>query len=197
MTETTEHKKFLVILSCFIALVCIFIGSLPKFYSDIQWVESISCSGSIASLGGIIIVILQTLNMKKATEAVKDAVIENKRAITKLITVNDVAKHLQMLREIEAYIRNSRWDVAHLRLGELLLILETISSNREKYKIERTKMSDCLANVKEDLRNLNKAIHNKEKIDILIIANHIDAIGPILNQVRTFLTSPDYDNAKV
>lgn len=151
----------------------------------------------MASIIGIVTIIIQTYGVSRATDAINKAVEENNKTIKKLLTIDDISKHLQMLREIDAYVNQNRWDVAHLRLNEMHLILVDISSNINIYSIEKSDMDSCLSDIRDDLRNLNRAIHNNESIDGAIIANHIDAIGPILYKVRTYITALSNDFNKI
>ena len=194
MSETVSNRHTLFIVTIFTIILCLGILFMPLYWWDVKWENSISYAGSLASFGAIVIVIIQTFGLAAATESIEHAVRSNKRLISRILSLEEIVRHLQMVPEINSYIEGEQWRLAKLRLYDMKLLLTNLNVQPKKYNLDGNQVSACLSDISEDLRSLNTAIHTKTEIDSLIIANHVEAIGPLLNTVCNHLKNVNYES---
>lgn len=183
MSESLANKRILKSWA-FVGLgIAICILCSPLKFESIKWAESASYSGSFASVWGIVLVFIQMLGVIKSNLAIEKEVTNTKEQISKMMNISDISRHAQMISELHSYIANEKWELAHLRLLEINVILTTICENKDKYNISYSKLSASTTHVKEDLKALNNAIHNNIRINRSELANHLDELSPILSEI--------------
>ncbi|MDE5928953.1 MAG: hypothetical protein K2H03_00585 [Muribaculaceae bacterium] len=185
--ESAVNKKSLITSALVILLVATAIALLPLMTGGVEWKDSISYAGSVASIGAIVVTLAQIAGLKQSAEAIKTAIADNNRKINMILTVAEVSRHIQMVHEVRSYVKQQNWEAVHIRLSDIRLLVDKVTNGYQKYNISYSKASACLREISEDLRNLNGAIHGQGEIDGAKMANHLDGILPVLSSVNTQL----------
>lgn len=188
-----EGKKSIIYTLIISVITIIVILSTPFWIEGMDWGLSISIAGTIISASALIIAVIQINGLKKTNIAIQEAVEENSTAIQRITNVYDIARHAQMINEIHGMVNSKKWEIAHLRLLELFSLLGSIKNNVEKYGIEILEITKHINNVSDDLKALNKAIHNNAEIQPVTILNHLDDILPLLTLICTRLKTNNND----
>ena len=126
--------------------------------------------------------------------AINEAVAENAKAIDRISHVYDISRHTQMISELHSYLTSGKWELAHLRLVEINLIVSDIKDNYEQFNIDIKDINRLLSWIAEDLRSLNDAIHKSGVVEALTIVNHLEELSPFLNKICNKIKKQNYDN---
>lgn len=185
--EALSNKRTLCIILGLIICVGVAIALLPLYRTGVRWENSISYAGSFASLATIIVTLTQVYGLSKATDSIREAVDNNNKVISQLLNVEEITRHLEMTKEIRAYLKDSKWEIVHIRMIELVMLANKLANAPDKFQLDAENIRECLKDFKDDLRNLNMTIQNNSGIDGAIIADHLDNYCPILNTVQTNL----------
>ncbi len=183
MSEAYSNKKPQIWTGVFGCLASACVLGLPIWVYEFQWDSAVTIAGSILSLTGIVVALMQIRGVKQSTDAINDAVAQNTLAISRIARVYDISRHTQMILEIHSYLKSGKWEMAHLRMVEINMIMTDISENRDLFKIEPKEINRLLSNIAEDLRSLNDAIHRSMEIEAVTIVNHLEEVSPFLNKV--------------
>lgn len=140
-------------------VLCTIIVWLSIGFGLMQLDSAITLVGSLLSLTGIVVTLMQVYGVRKSTEAINDAVTENSRAIERIAHIYDISRHAQMIAELHSYLTSKKWELAHLRLVEINIIMSGIKENYRQFNIELNEINPLLSCIAEDLRSLNDAIH--------------------------------------
>lgn len=189
--EDKNSIKYTIIIGI---LIILFELSGPLWISNFEWDLCVSIAGTLVSVTALILAVIEINGVKKANVAIKDAVNVNSKAIHRIGNVYDIARHAQMIHEIQGFINAEKWEIAHLRLLELRAILENIKSNIAEYGVELRDIQSHISNVSEDLRSLNKTINKTAMMYPEGILDHLDAVSPFLTSICTNLRKNSNDN---
>lgn len=178
-------------------VLCAIIVWLSVGFGLIRLDSAITLVGSLLSFTGIILTLMQVYGVRKSTEAINDAVTENARAIERIAHIYDISRHAQMIAELHSYLTSKKWELAHLRLVEINIIMSGIKENYRQFNIELNEINPLLSCIAEDLRSLNDAIHKSGVVDPITIVNHLEELSPFLNKICNKIKKQDYDNRTI
>ena len=85
-----------------------------------ELVNWISIIGSFLSLTGVIIALVQISKTRRAAEAAKDASIETQKAISRNLLLSDVSNCVKHIEEIRLYMRGENYELAQVRVNEMI-----------------------------------------------------------------------------
>src|SRR6476469_7931405 len=95
-------------------LICTVLGVL--FYRRGRSLpEILAHVGSVASLFGLAIAIIQNLAVKQVADATHAAVDDTKARLVSRISLADVAKASRIVEQITTHLMNKKFELAHLR----------------------------------------------------------------------------------
>lgn len=178
-------------------LLCAIIIWLSIGFSLIRLDLAITLVGSLLSFTGIVLTLMQVYGVRKSTEAINEAVAENAKAIERIAHIYDISRHAQMIAELHSYLTSKKWELAHLRLVEINIIMSGIKENYRQFNIELNEINPLLSCIAEDLRSLNDAIHKSSVVDPITIVNHLEELSPFLNKICNKIKKQDYDNRTI
>ena len=167
-----------IIVLCITVLLCLGLF----IFTDLAWENIISLVGSTASVACIVLTLVEISSLRTVADATADAVKQNRYILDNLTNIHDISRHEQMICEAQSYIIAKKWELAHLRMREIHAMIKIIHTDPKIFGLERLEVTKSLTDISDDLRNLNKAITQKCQIEGHIIANHLDAIGPLFTQ---------------
>jgi DNA-binding protein len=97
--------------------------------------EIVSAVGSVASLFGLAIAIVQLSSLKEISQETKRAVQETQDKLVQNISIADVSKAIKMIEQIQMHVGLKRYESAHLRLQDLKSLLIQFKQNSQFSKI--------------------------------------------------------------
>ncbi|MGI4729788.1 MAG: hypothetical protein ACRYGB_14530 [Janthinobacterium lividum] len=170
----------------------IFYSLLPT--KDKTFINVLSIIGFLLSLLGIVIAYLQILSIKQIAVDTQNEIKENIRLSNNLFMLSDISRKVAMVNEIQGYfLRDENVELCILRMTDLKVILNSIK-NQEHYRTLITKRNflDIFQNFNLDLNNLNKHIINnpRNKIDKIVISEHLEEMSTLFLSVETKLKNP-------
>lgn len=164
----TDKKNLLWIFG----IVCIFFVGffvysffLPECYKWIR--ETISFLGGIASLAGILLALLQSINtirdvdkVRGIADAAKQASEDTQKAVRKTLSIVQVTKYCEQIKRIQEYLSN----------GDLKLTIHLIQE-----------IQDAIIELKNHITNLNLNISEET------VSCHIQKMGINISHIRKAL----------
>lgn len=162
-------------------LVCGAIG-VKLYYGGKGALDIFSAVGSVASLFGLAIAIIQIDSVKKTTEATKFAVEETRKQLLINISIADVARAIKLIEQIQVQIGGKKYELAHLRMQDLRAsLLQFRGHERFKESTVDADFNAILKNVSIHIINLFNAIYTKEKdINIAVINQTLEDTAKVL-----------------
>lgn len=160
--------------------------------------EIVSVVGSVASLFGLIIAILQISSLKKIAEETNRAVEETKAELIQSISISDVSKAIKLIEQIQMYAGNKKFEAAHLRLQDLRILLIQFKGNAQSVRLnDKGKYDDLLADLGIHISNLYNTIFMKEKsINIVVLNQTLEDVAAILASLENELKFSRGDNER-
>ena len=146
--------------------------------------------GSLASLIGFPIAIWQLLRIQKASRAAENASIDTKNFITDNLLVSDAANSLTYLNDAKHYVRNGDYELAHLRIDD---IISHIAQNQAIMQKLKETPKDVIFGLKTVRTTLEKKIKvDPDKIDDVKILLELSEISDELNKLigKTKIITP-------
>lgn len=158
---------------------------------DRNLVAGVSFWGSIASMIGILITIWQTIRIQSNTKATQKAIEETRKELNRTLTVYNVAKHNEMIKRIQDYLRETKPEIALYLLRDLRPALIEI---KEDPIFKNTRhlhsMASCIVTMGMDIGNIEKtdfASQSANALDINRIIINLDELSSILSEVEAKL----------
>lgn len=147
-------------------------------FFDTKIINFISISGTIASIFGLILVLIQTSHAIKLSEAIKESAEKSRTKILSLFNVIDLVKLQKTISEIQFYNRTRKFSLSMLRMQELREGLQNIRCNADYIVIiSEKKINSMISTVSIDISTLEKQLSSEDKIaDILKLNDNLDLI---------------------
>ncbi len=150
--------------------------------------EILAAVGSVASVFGLLIAIVQILAVKRVTDATHSAVKETKEQLISRISLADVAKASSIVEQIQMQLMNRKFELAHLRLQDLRSLLMQFRAGHLSNDRVNEHYDELLKNVGIHSENLFGAIYKKKTIDITVINHTLQGVIDILVAAENDLT---------
>lgn len=139
--------------------------------SEKKILDYIAYFGTYLSIFGLIITFSQILSVKEISEETAKKIEESMLKTFKLLSVAEISRSIQLIQEIQNYLRYDRLEAALIRMKDLknsiiqLKQNENFSSvlNNQKYKSHLTNLSIETINVNQHISGTKIGI-NKNKI---------------------------------
>lgn len=135
---------------------------LPQNFDWIR--ETISFLGGIASLAGILLALLQSINtqnevdnVKAIADAAKKASEDTQKAVRKTLSIVQVTKYCEQIKRIQEYLSN----------GDLKLTIHLIQE-----------IQDAIIELKNQITNLNLTVSEES------VSSHIQKMGINISLIR-------------
>lgn len=181
-----------------LALVGCFIAALTAWKED-TWVKDVlNFVGSIASLIGILIALIQNINTQKEVDLVKEisestkaAVEETRNSVKKSLNVIQVTKYCEKTNLIQELLGNKEFKtVIHLSrdLQEAIVELQTyLLESEEKEMIDQ--LSTHIMTLGKNIGYLQRGIKDDpEKIKVMNMLENYELLHTTLVQLKSNLT---------
>lgn len=150
--------------------------------------EGLAPVGSVASLFGLVIAIVQIFAVKKVTDATHFAVLQTKQQLIGRISLADVAKATRIIEQIQTQLINKKFELAHLRLQDLHAMLMQFRAGSLLKDGANEQYEDLLKSVGIHSENLYSAIYRNKSIDIARINHTLQSVVEILVTAQNDLT---------
>lgn len=145
----------------------------------------ISIFGSLLSLIGVIIAIVQIRKTRRAAEAAKDASLQAQRTISRNLLLSDVPTCTRNLEQIKQFVRDEKYESSQLRIGDLILeliqIQEILKSSNQVYQFEFEEILSQLSIIRENFEK--KLAKSSVKIDAVQVNSQLSKISDDLNKL--------------
>jgi len=150
--------------------------------------ETLAAVGSVASLFGLLIAIVQILGVKRVADATHTAVKETKEQLISRISLADVAKASRIVEQIQTQLVNKKFELAHLRLQDLRAMLMQFRAGHSFKDGTSKPYDELLKSVGIHSENLYGAIYKNKTIDIRVINHTLQGVIEILVAAENDLT---------
>jgi hypothetical protein len=148
-------------------------------------VNWISIFGSLLSLIGVIIALIQIYKTRRAAEAAKDASIQTQKAISRNLLLSDVSICTRNIEEIKQFVRIERYEAALIRvtdlISQLIQIREMLDRAKQVYQIEFEERLSQLSIIRKDFEK--KLAKSSVKINAVQINSQLAEISDELNKL--------------
>jgi hypothetical protein len=161
---TGKNKAFIaliIILVLFSLLICKFL--------DNTWLLFLTTFGTLASIAGLLFVIVQIMSLESITKATKETAENTKKELLFNIYLSDIGKTIKLIREIQNYNRDSKFELSILRMQDLLYSLSQIKNHPTFSRIL------CSDKIKKYIVDINVNISGLEK-EIKLTNRSLDTV---------------------
>lgn len=169
-------------------LICIYVYRCHNEYEPY-----ITLFASVSSIVGVLISIIEVLNVRKTTEAVSQSLEETKKEINDFLSFSDMNEMTRLIDEIEAYLNDDHFESAWLKLKELKAILDKqtafIKKAYKEYDYPK-RLSNQKTRLTMDIKNIFNNIRDKSTpLDKSVVIEHLDNIKECLHEMSGTLKS--------
>lgn len=186
-------------ISITIIAICVLVITIVlwKFKPGTEIYIAISLIGSVASTGGLIIAIIQIMELRKTAEATQSAITSTEKELSILRAIESATNCFNQLNQIDEYLENNNIDsiktllpIATKNFHEMVYFKDF--QLREIMK-EKNKMSDFLESYASKLtimtnhRNLKNIEIKMEDKELEEITFNIQKIKAFANKYKTHL----------
>jgi hypothetical protein len=158
----------------------------------------ITISGTLASLLGLMIALIQIKTIKDTSNLTKEEVEKSLAHFSLLSSVSDLTKAYHIINEISTYIRAEKIEPAYFRALDLKSILIEIQNKEdiENY-LDRGLYAEYITDLTIDISSFNKFLMGYKKINFLIIMNHLENISTIITDLGNKLKFKYHDRGTI
>jgi hypothetical protein len=159
---------------------------------DTNTINFISISGTLASITGLIFVLIQTSHAIKLSQATKEAAENSRNKIISLFNTIDIAKLQKTIHEVQQYNRSKKFQLSILRMQEVREGLQNIRCNTNLTSILPVqKINKLVSMMSVDISSIEKQLLTEDlTIDISKLNNNLDSI---LNEINTLNSEIKYN----
>lgn len=144
-------------------LVCgIFAYSM---YSDGKGtIDIIPVVGSVASLFGFIVAIIQIIKTRSSSEAARRAAQDAKSRVHNYVSLSDIYNATRMLDDVKRYLRKENYQAAELRMSDLRGRLTKVKNHEILEELDREgEFKNIISDLGMEVTNLNKSMMDSSK----------------------------------
>lgn len=184
-------RKKIVIGSVISSILCVVLC-----FSALKWDTGnyISIIGSVASLFGIWVAYLQIKSVRDVAEGTQAAVDSRLSDLNNHLTMVDMSRILSMGKEIQAFLLNSKHEVALIRMRDFKAELVQLKQNENLFNEDQLKrLGVSVQDIGIDIVNLNKNYEKKEQLSTATINEHIENSLTLLSEIEGQLKYKKYD----
>lgn len=143
--------------------------------------DIVSAIGSIASLIGLPIAILQIKSVKDMTAATRTAVEDTKAQLDLNLSISDLSKAIKLAEQIQVYLGHQKYEMAHTRLQELRALLVHFRGNTTFVKqTNQEEYANRLKDIGIHIINLYDAVFKERVIRIAVINRTLESVIEML-----------------
>jgi uncharacterized protein with PQ loop repeat len=208
MTKDGEKNKYVAIindykwftypfiiltLSIFIYCVYVYLNLQEPDKNSINYITTIgtaiSVIGSFASIVGLFIAYSQIIELKNATELTKEEVTSTLKKMQKTLIVVELSKSVQVLREIQRYLSEEKFDFAQMRMKDLKEALIQVQYNYKNHNhIDR--YNELIMDFSLNLETINNHIKSARKgFKVQVIDKNMEDLASALIHFQTEIIS--------
>lgn len=178
------YSIFLVVL----LLICIHVYHYHKEYEPY-----ITIFASVSSIVGVLISIIEVLNVRKTTEAVSLSLEETKKEINDFLYFSEINEMTRLIDEIEAFLNDDHFESAWLKLKELKSNLDKqtdyISKAYKEYDYPK-RINNHKTHLTMDINNIfNNIGNNSIPLNKSVVIEHLDKIKECLHEMSGTIKS--------
>ena len=189
----TDQASILIILICLLVIGLL----LWKFTAISRVYYTVNVIGSVASVGGFIITIIQLLELRKTAEATQQAITTTETELSILRAIESATNCFNQMNQIDEYLETNNIDsiktllpIATKNFHELVFFKDF---NLEEIMQEKASMGDFLESyasqltIKTHHRNIHKKDFIMEDAELEQVSLHIQKIKAFANKYKTHL----------
>lgn len=184
-------KNRIIVYSCLLVvllLICIYLYQCHKEYEPY-----ITLFASVSSIVGVLISIIEVLNVRKTTEAVSQSLEDTKREINEFLSFSEMNEMTRLIDEIEAYVNDDHFESAWLKMKDMKANLDKqtdyISKAYKEYDYPK-RLSNQKIHLTMDIKNIFNNISDKSTpLDKSVVIEHLDKIKECLHEMSGTLKS--------
>lgn len=176
------------VLLVILLLICIGLYHYHKEYEPY-----ITIIASVSSIVGVLISIIEILNVSKTTEAVSQSLEDTKKEISEFLSFSDINEMTRLIDEIEAYVNDDHFESAWLKLKELKASLDKQSTfiNKTYKAYDYPKhLSKHKIRLTMDIKNIyNNVTDQSTPLDKSVVIEHLENTKECLHEMSGTLKS--------
>jgi hypothetical protein len=153
-----------------------------------NWKDLFSIVGSVASIQGVIIALIELKKVKTSTEAAMEKLCE----VARLFSYADIERHIEMCSYISVCLINDQYEAAALRMSDLKKLLCEMKSNETKVSQRSQNIQDLIRSIGVDIEAVRGKTQYNEKLDIKLIQKHVNSVSTLLQEVSAGIKQEIY-----
>lgn len=174
----------------FVLLLIPILWAYSKYTPDEykQVFNLVTLIGGYISAYGLFVTILQIFALQNITQSTQTAVKETRERVEQILSVADLAKTVAILRIIEEYVNNDKYELAKLRLCDVKDVMMRIEFI-EKINLDKEEFNKLRNRVEIGLNNLDKQIGDKCAIEKDVFCKDMEEVATMLGRLESQLKS--------
>ena len=151
--------------------------------------DIISSVGSIASLFGLAIAIVQISSLKRISAETRKAVQDTKAELVQSISISDISKAIKIIEQVQMYAGHKHYESAHLRMQDLRVLLIQFQGNTQLVKVaDENDFQSLLTDLSIHILNMYEAVYLQGKeIEISTVNKTLESITAVLVSLENAL----------
>ena len=184
--------KYRIVFYCCL-LVVLPLLCIQVYQSHRDYEPYITLFASVSSIVGVLISIVEVLNVSKTTEAVSQSLEDTKKEISEFLSFSDINEMTRLIDEIEAYVNDDHFESAWLKLKELKASLDKQSTfiNKTYKAYDYPKhLSKHKIRLTMDIKNIyNNVTDQSTPLDKSVVIEHLENTKECLHEMSGTLKS--------
>lgn len=156
------------------------------FEEEKKVINYITYFGTYLSIFGLLITISQVVTLKDLTIETNKKIDEALDKTFKTLTVSKIAKSIQIIREIQGYLKDDKYEAAMIRISDLknfLIHIKQIRSIEDFINMED--YGSHLLNISVESTNINQYIYGtKKNINKGLLISRLNSIENFLVEIE-------------
>ena len=171
------------------------VGAITS-HTGASTLDTFSAIGSVASLFGLAIVVVQIIALRRISLATADAVREAQRRLVHGLSVAEVSRTVKLVQQAQTYVGEKQFEAARITLQDVRGAIIQLSGNQQfPQVVPGARLERLLADIGTDLLNLFNVAYDidQKAVDVHVLNAHFEELIEVLLQLEAVLTLPRGD----
>jgi len=181
----TIHWKWVSIVSA-----VLFAGVIIGNVVSIKWLsDAITFLGIVASVFGLLLTLQQLQKVKDITTQTQTAVEENKKAISKIWSVEDLSAIVKEIELVQHHLLDNEFQFCMIRLMDIRMkVIDMVNNERLNMNEEIREVEKYLPVLQNDYLNIQKRINNNKSLKKEVVSENLEKLNDLLMTIKAKLT---------
>lgn len=159
-----------------------------SYCNEIVFKDLITYEGLWVSVYGVILTLIQVLQLKKTTEATEEAVIATRKQMDLILSISDISKHVVNLRFVKECVTNGKMELARLRLSDVKDFMSKIGYITD-LTYDKNTYKRLVNSIEANMNSLEIEINSNQPVDRNVLSKDLESVASFLIDVENKLKS--------